>query len=84
MTQAGGASVEKQRDDPWEATYLRRLAARLVGHQFFDDERAGSRRRDERCLDEVIAIDPRTGYILWRKNVPGAHEIEVTYDGKTA
>jgi DNA-binding beta-propeller fold protein YncE len=33
---------------------------------------------------EVIALDPRTGHILWRKNVPGAHEIEVTHDGKSA
>ena len=34
--------------------------------------------------NEVIAMDPRTGEILWRLTVPGAHELAVTHDGKTA
>jgi DNA-binding beta-propeller fold protein YncE len=34
--------------------------------------------------NEVIAIEPRTGEILWRMNVPGAHELAVTHNGKTA
>ena len=34
--------------------------------------------------NEVIAIDPRTGYVHWRMTVPGAHELEVTHDGKSA
>jgi outer membrane protein assembly factor BamB len=34
--------------------------------------------------NEVIALDPRTGDILWRLNVPGAHELAVTRNGKTA
>lgn len=34
--------------------------------------------------NEVIAIDPRTGYVFWRMNVPGAHELAVTHDGKRA
>ena len=33
---------------------------------------------------EVIAIDPRTGYIFWRMSVPGAHELVLTHDDKTA
>jgi DNA-binding beta-propeller fold protein YncE len=33
---------------------------------------------------DVIAIDPRTGDVLWRLKVPGAHEIAVTNDGKRA
>jgi hypothetical protein len=33
---------------------------------------------------EVIALDPRTGEILWRMNVPGAHELVVARNGKTA
>lgn len=34
--------------------------------------------------NEVIAMDPRTGDVLWRMIVPGAHELAVTHDGKTA
>jgi outer membrane protein assembly factor BamB len=34
--------------------------------------------------NEVIAIDPRTGEVFWRMTVPGAHELAVTHDGKTA
>jgi DNA-binding beta-propeller fold protein YncE len=34
--------------------------------------------------NEIIAIDPRTGFILWRMTVPAAHELAVTHDGKTA
>jgi hypothetical protein len=33
---------------------------------------------------EVIAIDPRTGQVLWRLNVPAAHELAVTHDAKKA
>ena len=33
---------------------------------------------------EVIALDPKTGEIFWRMNVPGAHELAVTRDGKRA
>ena len=36
------------------------------------------------ATNEVIAMDPRTGAILWRMPVPGAHELAVTHDGKTA
>ena len=34
--------------------------------------------------NEIVALDPRTGGILWRLTVPGAHELAVTRDGKTA
>jgi hypothetical protein len=34
--------------------------------------------------NEVIAMDPRTGHIFWRMTVPGAHELAVTHNGKTA
>lgn len=33
---------------------------------------------------EVIALDPRTGNLFWKMPVPGAHELAVTHDGKTA
>lgn len=33
---------------------------------------------------EVIAMDPRTGDVFWRMPVPGAHELIVTHDGKSA
>ena len=33
--------------------------------------------------DEIIALDPRTGEIFWRLNVPGAHELAITQNGKT-
>ena len=33
---------------------------------------------------EIIAIDPRTGAVFWRMVVPGAHELVVTHDNKTA
>ena len=34
--------------------------------------------------NEVVAIDPRTGWIFWRMSVPAAHELAVTHEGKTA
>jgi DNA-binding beta-propeller fold protein YncE len=34
--------------------------------------------------NEVIALDPLTGEILWRLTVPGAHELAVARNGKTA
>jgi DNA-binding beta-propeller fold protein YncE len=36
------------------------------------------------ATNEVIALDPRTGEVLWRLNVPGAHELVVARNGKTA
>jgi outer membrane protein assembly factor BamB len=36
------------------------------------------------ATNEVIAIDPRTGEVFWRMNVPGAHELVVARNGKTA
>lgn len=34
--------------------------------------------------NQVIALEPRTGEVLWRMDVPGAHELAVSRDGKTA
>jgi streptogramin lyase len=34
--------------------------------------------------NEIVALDPRTGEVLWRVTVPGAHELAVTRDGETA
>jgi DNA-binding beta-propeller fold protein YncE len=34
--------------------------------------------------DEIIALNPRTGEIFWRLNVPHAHELAITQNGKTA
>ena len=36
------------------------------------------------ATNEVIAIDPRSGYIWWRMSVPGAHELVVARNGKSA
>jgi DNA-binding beta-propeller fold protein YncE len=36
------------------------------------------------ATSELIALDPRTGEPLWRLNVPNAHELAITRDGKTA
>ena len=36
------------------------------------------------ATSELIALNPRTGDILWRLSVPNAHELAVTRDGKTA
>jgi DNA-binding beta-propeller fold protein YncE len=33
---------------------------------------------------KLIALDPRTGELLWTADVPNAHELAVTHDGKTA
>jgi len=33
---------------------------------------------------ELIALDPRTGEVLWTATVPNAHELAVTHNGKTA
>jgi hypothetical protein len=32
---------------------------------------------------EVVAIDPRSGFIYWRLAVPAAHELAVTHDQRT-
>ena len=34
------------------------------------------------ATNEVIALEPRTGEVLWRLNVPGAHELAATRDGE--
>lgn len=34
--------------------------------------------------NEIVALDPRTGEILWSLTVPGAHELAVTRNGKIA
>jgi DNA-binding beta-propeller fold protein YncE len=34
--------------------------------------------------NEIVALDPRTGEVLWRTPVTGAHELAVTRNGKTA
>jgi DNA-binding beta-propeller fold protein YncE len=34
--------------------------------------------------NEIVALDPRSGQILWRLTVPAAHELVVTRDGETA
>jgi DNA-binding beta-propeller fold protein YncE len=36
------------------------------------------------ATSEVIAMDPRTGHIWWRMSVPGAHELVVAHNGKSA
>jgi len=35
-------------------------------------------------VNELAAVDPLTGELLWTMTVPNAHELEVTHDGKTA
>src|SRR6266545_4149508 len=35
-------------------------------------------------VNELSAVDPLTGELLWTMTVPNAHELEVTHDGKTA
>jgi hypothetical protein len=35
-------------------------------------------------VDELSAVDPTTGQLLWSMTVPNAHELAVTHDGKTA
>jgi outer membrane protein assembly factor BamB len=34
--------------------------------------------------NEIVALDPRTGEVLWRLTIQGAHELVVTRNGKTA
>ena len=34
--------------------------------------------------NEIVALDPLTGEVLWRVNVAGAHELVITRNGKTA
>jgi DNA-binding beta-propeller fold protein YncE len=36
------------------------------------------------ATNELIALDPRTGEVLWRLNVPNAHELVITRSGRTA
>jgi DNA-binding beta-propeller fold protein YncE len=35
-------------------------------------------------VNELSAVDPLTGELLWTMTVPNAHELTVTHDGKTA
>ena len=72
-----------------------RIAARPVGHRS-EAARAAAITpavfsRDGKTLyvasdatSQVIALEPRTGEVLWRMDVPGAHELAVSRDGKTA
>ena len=75
-------AVVDTRDDtllgPWTATLRRRTAARGVF------SKAATLYLASDATNEVIAMDPRTGAVLWRMSVPGAHELAVTHDGKTA
>jgi len=34
--------------------------------------------------NELVALDPHNGHVLWRMSVPALHEIAVTHDGKFA
>jgi DNA-binding beta-propeller fold protein YncE len=36
------------------------------------------------ATNEIVALDPWTGEVHWRLNVPGAHELAVAQNGKTA
>jgi DNA-binding beta-propeller fold protein YncE len=36
------------------------------------------------ATSELIALDPRTGQLLWRLSVPNAHELVITRNGKIA
>ena len=36
------------------------------------------------AANKLIALDPLTGELLWSADVPNAHELAVTHDGKTA
>jgi DNA-binding beta-propeller fold protein YncE len=52
---------------------------------------AGVFSNDERTLylanegaNEVVALDPRTGFVFWRMTVPAAHELAVTHNEKWA
>ena len=36
------------------------------------------------ATNEIIALDPLTGHVFWRLTVPGAHELAVARNGKTA
>jgi DNA-binding beta-propeller fold protein YncE len=66
---------------PWDTNTLT-TNGRVHAGVFSQDERTLYLASD--ASNELIAIDPRDGYVFWRMTVPGAHELAVTHDGKTA
>ena len=78
-------AVVDTRDDtllgPWDSNPATTNGRMHAGRVLTERKHAVS---GERRTSEVIAMDPRTGTVLWRMPVPGAHELAVTHDGKTA
>jgi DNA-binding beta-propeller fold protein YncE len=78
-------AVIDTRDDtllgPWDSNPLT-TTGRVHAGVFSQDGNALYVASDS--TGEIIALDPRTGDVLWRMSVPGAHELAVTHDGKTA
>ena len=58
------------------------LAARSHAGVFSHDGRTVYVAND--VVNELSALDPLTGELLWTMTVPNAHELAVTHDGKTA
>jgi DNA-binding beta-propeller fold protein YncE len=66
---------------PWDTNALT-TNGRIHAGVFSQDERTLYLTSD--ATNEVIAIDPRDGLVLWRMTVPGAHELAVTHNEKKA
>lgn len=66
---------------PWDSNLLT-TNGRVHAGVFSQDERTLYLTSD--ASNEVIAINPRDGQVFWRMTVPGAHELAVTHNDKTA
>ena len=66
---------------PWDSNTLT-TNGRVHAGVFSNDEQTLYLTSD--ASNEIIAMEPWSGHVLWRLAVPGAHELAVTHDGKTA
>ena len=65
---------------PWDSNPAT-TNARIHAGVFSNDESTLYLASD--TTGEVVAIDPRTGFIFWRLPVPAVHELAVTHDQRT-
>ena len=65
---------------PWDSNPAT-TNARIHAGVFSNDESTLYLASD--TTGEVVAIDPRTGFIFWRLPVPAAHELAITHDQRT-
>src|SRR5436309_15439354 len=83
LAQADAVAVVDTHDDtllgPWDTNPFT-TNGRVHAGVFSNDERTLYLANEG--ANEVVALDPRTGFVFWRMTVPAAHELAVTHNEK--